>query len=95
VPAYVIAQVAVTDRERYKDYQKNVAATIAAHGGRYLARGGDTIVLEGADQPWRMVVIEFPSLQKAREWYFSAEYQQLKPVRQDSATGTLVAVEGL
>jgi uncharacterized protein (DUF1330 family) len=92
--AYVVAQVHVTDGDKFKEYQEKTPETIARHGGRYLARGGGTILLEGKMSAERVVVIEFPSLQKAREWYASEEYQRIKMLRAGAATASIIAVEG-
>ena len=58
--AYVIAQAEVTDWDRFKEYLKETPHMIAIHGGKYIVRGGETIVLEGNDQGRRIVIIEFP-----------------------------------
>jgi uncharacterized protein (DUF1330 family) len=92
--AYVIAQVDVTDVDKFKEYMKETPATIARFGGRYLARGGETVVLEGAMYAERVVLIEFPSLEKAREWYDSEEYRRIKPLRAGAATASIIAVDG-
>jgi len=92
--AYVVAQVQVTDWERFKGYIAKTPQTIAAHGGRYVARGGETVVFEGAGEGTRVVLIEFPSLAQAKAWYASAEYQQIKGLRAGAATGSLIAVAG-
>lgn len=93
--AYVIARVNVTDAERYREYVRRTPATIAAHGGRFLARGGQVIALEGPEEPGRIVILEFPSLEAARAWYDSPEYQEVRGLRLGAATGTLLAVEGI
>jgi uncharacterized protein (DUF1330 family) len=51
-------------------------------------------MLEGGDVARRVVIIEFPSLQKAEERYHSKEYQQVKPLRQGASTGSLIAIDG-
>jgi uncharacterized protein (DUF1330 family) len=94
VAAYVIAQVEVTDWDKFKEYLKETPRVIAQYGGRYIARGGETVMLEGDDQPERIVLIEFPSLQKAKEWYHSKEYQQIKSLRKGASTGSLIAIDG-
>jgi uncharacterized protein (DUF1330 family) len=93
--AYVIADVHITDPAAYEGYRQAVPATIAAYGGRYLARGGRTEVLEGDWQPHRVVILEFPTLARAQEWYRSPSYAPLAELRQASATSTLVITEGL
>jgi uncharacterized protein (DUF1330 family) len=92
--AYVIVQAEVTDWEKFKEYLKESPGVIAQYGGRYVVRGGEQIMLEGGDESKRIVIIEFPSLQKAREWYCSKEYQQVKLLRQGAATGSLLAIDG-
>ena len=92
--AYVIAQVHVTDGDKFKEYMKKTPETIACHGGRYLARGGETAMLEGDMNAERVVLIEFPSLQRAREWYASEEYQRIKTLRAGAATASIIAVDG-
>ena len=93
--AYVIADIEVTDPEAYEGYKRSVATTIAAYGGRYLARGGHTDVLEGDWQPRRLVLLQFPSLARAREWYGSVGYAPLLALRQRSARTNLVITDGI
>ena len=92
--AYWIAHVTVTDPEAYADYQALAPAAFAAHGARFLARGGAAEVLEGPVLD-RHVVIEFSSLADARACYHSAEYQAARRRRQAAATVHVVIVEGL
>jgi uncharacterized protein (DUF1330 family) len=92
--AYVIVQVEVTDWERFREYLQETPRVMAMYGGRYLARGGETAALEGDGRDRRVVLIEFPSLQRAREWYQSEEYQQIVPLRKGAAEGTIIAIEG-
>ncbi len=95
MPAYVIAEIEVTDTALYDDYRRQVAATISAHGGRFLVRGGAITHLEGPPAPQRQVVLEFPSMAQLQAWYHSPEYAPLIELRQRASTGRLVAVEGL
>ena len=95
MPTYVIAEVEVTDAAGFEDYRARVPATIAAYGGRYLVRGGATEVKEGGWAPRRLIVLEFPSLARAREWYASPEYAPLIPLRQRTARTQLVFAEGV
>lgn len=92
--AYWIAHVTVTDPEAYAGYQALAPAAFAAHGARFLARGGTAEVLEGPSAE-RHVVIEFPSLQAARDCYASSEYQAAKAQRDGAATAHVVIVEGM
>jgi uncharacterized protein (DUF1330 family) len=94
--AYVIANIRITDPDRYPEYASGVPQTIERYGGRYLARGGDVEVLEGEWEPQRLVIIEFESMERLREWYDSPEYAPLKRLREEVAASQLVVVvEGL
>ena len=92
--AYVIVQAEVTDRDRFREYLRESPGVISQYGGKYIARGGEAIVLEGRDEARRVAIIEFPSLQKAQEWYHSEEYQKIKNLRRGAATGSLIAIDG-
>lgn len=92
--AYVIGEIEVMDPATYAEYGKQVLATIEKHGGRFVVRGGAVEPLEGGWTPKRLVVLEFPTMAKAREWYRSPEYAPLIKLRQRASRGKLVAVEG-
>ncbi len=92
--AYVIGEIDVTDAAAYDEYRKQVLATVQKHGGRFLARGGRAEALEGTAQPKRVVVLEFPSYERALEWYRSGEYAPLIKLRQRASRGRLLVVEG-
>ncbi|MCW5752969.1 MAG: DUF1330 domain-containing protein [Alphaproteobacteria bacterium] len=92
--AYLIAEVTVTNPQGYEAYKPLAAAAIAKHGGRYLVRGGNAEVQEG--QPWsRIVVLEFPSMEQARRFYNSPEYQAALPLRKANAASRVTLVEGV
>jgi len=93
--AYLIVRVEVTDPERYREYMKHSPAAIAKFGGRFLARGGETVTLEGDQQPGRVVLVEFPSMEQAKAFYESPEYQAAKALREGAANGHFVAVAGV
>ena len=95
MPAYVVAEVEVTDPAKYETYKQLAPPAIAKYGGRYLARGGEVVALEGTWQPKRLVVLEFPSLAEAKEFYDSPEYRKARDARAGAATMRLLAVEGL
>lgn len=95
MPAYVIADIEVTDPIRYEEYKGLVPLSIAKYGGRYIARGGEVHVLEGAWTPNRLVILEFPSLDRARQWWASAEYARAKALRQATSAGNLVVIDGI
>jgi uncharacterized protein (DUF1330 family) len=94
MPAYLIARVQVTDWNRYREYTQRTPAAIAQFGGRFIVRGGQTVTLEGPEETDRLVVIEFPSLDKAKAFYNSEAYQQAKKFREGAALGQFIAVEG-
>ena len=93
--AYLVANIEVSDPAAFEEYRKRVPATIAAHGGRYLCRGGAVEVFEGEFDAKRVVVLEFPSAAAIRTWYASPEYQELLPLRARAAKTMLMMVEGL
>lgn len=93
--AYVVAEVEVLDAEQYEVYKRIVPPTIAAHGGRYLARGGAVETLEGEWRPKRIVILEFPSLAQAAGWWSSVEYAEAKALRQAVTRTRMIAVEGV
>jgi uncharacterized protein (DUF1330 family) len=93
--AYFVVELEVTDPAAFEDYRKRVAATITAHGGRYLVRGGALESVEGGWAPKRMVILEFPSLAQAKTWYGSPEYQELLKLRLRSSKAKVVLVEGV
>lgn len=92
---YCIGHITVDDAEAYKDYTAKDPATIAACGGEYLVRGGQSEVMEGAFPGSRTVVIRFPSFAAAKEWYSGAAYSAIRPLRQAVASGSLMIVEGV
>ena len=95
MPAYVIAHIDVKDPVRYEDYKKMSPVSIQKYGGRFIARGGKCEVLEGAWQPKRIVLLEFPTVERAREWWASDDYRPARDLRQATSTGDMIVVEGL
>lgn len=95
MPAYAIARVDIEDWEQYQHYLKAVPAVIQKFGGKVIARGMDVVTLEGPAESRRIVILEFPSLERIKEFYHSAEYQQVKKLREGVSTGQLIALEGI
>jgi uncharacterized protein (DUF1330 family) len=93
--AYVIVHVDVKNPAEYEDYKKMSPASIAAYGGRFLARGAPAEVLEGHWQPKRLVIVEFPSVEIARAWWASPEYAAAKALRHATANSELVLLPGV
>jgi len=94
MPGYLIANLKVTDPEGFERYRVGVPAVIAQYGGRYVVRGGTIEKLENAEGLNRMVVLEFPSLDAARAFYFSPEYAPLLKLRIESTESQVVLVDG-
>jgi uncharacterized protein (DUF1330 family) len=95
MPAYLIARVQVRDPAAYDEYKRLAAAAIEKFGGRYRARGGTTVTLEGENEPSRVVIVEFDSVERAQAWYRSPEYQKAIAARTGCASGQFVVVDGV
>ncbi len=95
MPAYVILRIAVHDSEKLKAYQKVAPSIIEQYGGKLLARGGEVVSLEGAADNRRTVIIEFPTIEKAKSFYLSPEYTEAIILRKGAADFESIAVEGL
>ena len=95
MPAYVIADIDVHNPERYEEYKKLTPGSIAPYGGKFIVRGGQTETLEGDWKHARMVIIEFPSMEKAKAWYSSPDYQAAIKIRQSSSNGKIILIEGI
>ena len=93
--AYLIARVDITDPDAYESYKTLAAAAIEKYEGRYLARGGRTETLEGDEESRRVVVVVFPTLEQAKKFYDSPEYQKAKAAREGAAVGQFVVVDGV
>ena len=95
MPAYLILDIRVKDPDEYATYREAAQGTLEPYGGRYLVRGGEIEVVEGDWSPERLVVVEFPSVQHAHDWYQSPEYQKALPHRLRAAPSNTVLVEGV
>ncbi|MEY9185630.1 uncharacterized protein (DUF1330 family) [Bradyrhizobium sp. USDA 326] len=93
--AYVISEVEVRDRAAMEAYRTLAAHTIAQYGGRYLSRGGAAEVVEGGPPAKAIIIVEFPSMVRAREWYASAEYADALKLRETALERRLLFVEGV
>ena len=92
--AYIVVQVEVTEPAGYDEYKKMVPSSLAAYGGKFVVRGGACETLEGSWQPKRLVVLEFPSVAKAKQWWASNEDRDAKALRQRTARTEMIVVEG-
>jgi uncharacterized protein (DUF1330 family) len=92
---YVIVNVTVRDPVQYEEYRRLATPTVSDYGGRYLVRGGPVDVREGHWKPSRLVVLEFPTVERAHAWWDSPEYAPAKAIRQSCADTQLVIIEGV
>jgi uncharacterized protein (DUF1330 family) len=95
MPAYVISEVEVHDAADFGAYRSLAAETIAQYGGQYLVRGGRVELIEGEPPPKTMIIVEFPSMARLREWYASPEYAEALKVRATALERRLLFVEGV
>ena len=91
--AFAIADIKITDPEGYQEYIKLAPPTIAAHGGKYISRGGNVEILEGDATPNRVVILEFPDMETLKKWYHSEEYTKARAVRQKYSEGSIIMVD--
>jgi uncharacterized protein (DUF1330 family) len=92
--AYIIAQVDVSNPQQYGEYAKLSPGIIAKYGGRFIARAGRTVTLEGTPARSRVVIVEYPSFERGQAFFNSAEYQQAKKMREGAANAQFILVEG-
>jgi len=92
--AYIIVEMEVTDPVGILEYRKLAEASVAACGGRFLVRGGRTEALEGGWEPKRIVVLEFPTVSRAKEWWSSKEYAKARVIRERTARTRMILAEG-
>ena len=93
--AYVIIKIKADDPALLKDYQAVAPAIIEKYNGKFLARGGEVVTLEGPEEPRRIVIIEFTSLDAANKFYHSDEYMSAIELRKYIATAEIIAVDGI
>jgi len=93
--AYVIVDIEITDPAGYEEYKKLAGATVEKYGGKYIVRGGATEVLEGDWKPRRIVVLEFESVQRAKEWLNCEEYREPRKMRHRTAKTKMIVVESV
>jgi uncharacterized protein (DUF1330 family) len=93
--AYLVVDIAVTNPQQFEEYKKLAPAAIAKYGGRYLIRGGAYEVLEGDWKPQRVTVVEFDSMEKAKAFYASPEYQAAIKARAGAANMNMLLVQGI
>ncbi len=95
MPAYLLLDIDIHDKNKYEIYKTGVPAFVAKHGGEYLARGGEHEVIEGQWHPTRLVLFRFPDRQSIRNMFSDPGYQHLKAIRHEAASSDLVAFDGV
>lgn len=93
--AYVLSEVEARNATDFESYRRLAAQSITQYGGRYLVRGGAAEVVEGGPPPKTLIVVEFPSMERLREWYASPEYTEALKVRRTALDRRLIFVEGV
>ena len=93
--AYIIVEVEVKDPVKYEDYKKLTPASISAYGGRFIVRGGKAELIEGKQEPKRIVVLEFENSERAKTWWNSPEYSEAKKIRHATAESRMILIEGV
>ncbi len=93
--AYLIVEIEITDPVGYEEYKKLAGATVEKYGGKYVVRGGKTEVMEGDWKPKRIVVLQFESMQRAKEWLNSEEYREPRKMRHQAAKTRMIVVDGV
>ena len=93
--AYVITDVEITDASLYQEFRERVTSTVEAHGGRFVARGGELEIVLGDWTPKRLAILEFGSIEQVHAWLNSPEYVALDDVRSRSSNINMVVVQGL
>jgi uncharacterized protein (DUF1330 family) len=95
MPAYIIVDIEITDPAGYEEYKKLAGATVEKYGGKYIVRGGAVEMLEGDWKPKRIVVLEFESVQRAKEWLNCEEYREPRKMRHRTAKTKMIVVESV
>ena len=95
MPAYIIVEIEVQDPVGYEEYKKLAGASVEKYGGKYIVRGGKTEVLEGEWEPKRIVVLEFESAQRAKEWLNCEECREPRKMRHRTDRINMILVEGM
>ena len=96
MPAYIFFDILeIIDQKKMEEYGRQIGLTVEQYGGRYLVRGGKVDILEGDWSPVLAVIMEFPGLEEAYQWYESEEYKELRALRSAAAKLNAVFIEGV
>lgn len=93
--AYIIVEISITDHETYEEYKKLTPGSLVPFEGKFIVRGGETETLEGEWSPERIVVLEFPSEERARAWWSSEGYAPAKALRQRASYTKMILARGV
>lgn len=94
MPAYIIVEVEIHNPKEYEEYRKLTPLSLGKYQGKFIVRGGKTETLEGNWNPQRIVVLQFPTMELARQWWASEEYAPARAIRYRTATSKMIAIEG-
>lgn len=95
MPAYMIVEVKINDAVKYDDYKKLTPGSLKPYGGKFIVRGGKTELIEGTQEPQRIVILEFENAERAKAWWNSPEYSDAKKLRHATASTRMILVEGI
>ena len=94
MPAYIIIEVSIHNPTEYEDYKKLTSPSLKPFDGKFIVRGGKAETLEGDWNPERIVVLEFPTIEKAKAWWNSEGYAPAKALRQRTSKTKMIVVPG-
>lgn len=94
MPGYMIFEIEITDVDAWEEYRRVAGPIMAASGGKFLVNSSDATPLEGDWQPATFSIVEFPSYEAARAFYYSDAYQGTVALRQQASKGRGILVEG-
>lgn len=94
MPAYVVSMMSISDADTYKKYTDRTPPIVEKYGGKFLARGGEVLTVEGEPYKDRMVILEFPSKQHILDWFADPEYQEAMVFRHASSEARILVMEG-
>ncbi len=95
MPAYIIVDVEITDPKEYEEYKKHTPGSLVPFDGKFLVRGGAVETLEGDWKPGRLVILEFPTMEKAKAWWNSPGYATPKLIRQRASNTRMIVADGI
>jgi len=92
--AYVVSMMSIRDAETYRKYTDRTPPIVEKYGGKFLARGGDVLTVEGDEYKDRMVILEFPSRQAILDWFEDPDYQEAREFRHASSEARILVIDG-